>query len=539
MDNSDVYDYIVIGSGFGGAVSTLRLAEKGYRVLVIESGRRYRPGDFARSNWNLRKYLWAPRFFCYGIQKLHLLKNVLILAGSGYGGGSLVYANTLLVPPEPFFQDPDWKELDPDWQKELAPFYEKAEKMLGVTTNPRLSAPDELLRRYGKAIGREDHFHPTRVGVWFGEPGVDSPDPFFSGEGPPRRGCTMTGHCMVGCRDGGKNSLDKNYLWLAEKRGADVLTEHKVTDVRPLPGGGYAVRARRVTGFLFRKTRTFHTRGVVFSAGALGTNELLARCKENGHLRNLSPCLGRNARTNSEVMTGFSAGRGVDFEPHGVAITSGLYVNDNTHIEVVRYPRGSSVMSFLTTLLVDKKGGGTRWLGLLKAKLRHPLKMLRVSIPYRWAERSVVLLVMQNIHNKLVLFRKRRWWWPFRKVLSSRNTGARVPAYIQEANDAARWMAAKVKGIPQSAFTEVLFDVPVSAHILGGCPMGNSREDGVTDKYHRVFGYDDMYVLDGSVIPANLGVNPSLTITAMTERAMHYIPEKSKSEMHENNRGNE
>ncbi len=530
MKNSNNYDYIVIGSGFGGSVSALRLAEKGYKVLVIESGKRFKPQDFPKTNWNLRKWLWAPRFFCYGIQKIHMLKNVLILAGSGLGGGSLVYANTLLVPPDPFFRDSDWKDLDKDWKKELMPFYEKAKKMLGVTTNPHLSSPDKLLREYGKEIGREKYFHPTEVGVFFGEPGKTVPDPFFGGKGPDRKGCSLTGHCMVGCRDGGKNSLDKNYLWLAENLGVDILTEHKVIDVKVMENGKYEIKAKKVTGFLFKRSIKFRSNGVVFSAGALGTNDLLAKCKTNGHLSEISSTLGKSARTNSEVMTGLTAKRGSNFKPEGVAITSGLFVNENTHIEVVRYPKGSSVMSLLTTLLVDKKGKKPRTLQLLIEKMKHPLKMLSLAIPFGWAQRSVILLVMQTIHNKIELTRKRRWWSPFKKILNSKNTGMKIPAYIQEANDAARSMAEKVNGIPQSAITEVLFDIPVSAHILGGCLMGKNKEEGVTDKYHKVFGYDNMYVLDGSIIPANLGVNPSLTITAMSERAMSYIPEKGKIE---------
>ncbi|MEN8222303.1 MAG: GMC family oxidoreductase [Acidobacteriota bacterium] len=529
MKNSEIYDYIVIGSGFGGSVSALRLAEKGYKVLIIESGRRYRPRDFAKSNWNLRKWLWAPRFFCYGIQKLHMLKDVLILAGSGFGGGSLGYANTLLVPPEPFFKDPDWKDLDPDWEKELLPFYKKAKKMLGVTTNPFFSSADDMLRNYAKEIGREKYFHPTEVGVFFGEPGKTVPDPFFNGKGPERTGCTKTGHCMVGCRDGGKNTLDKNYLWMAENIGVDSLTEHKVNDVIPLEGGGYEIRAKRVTGFLFKKSKSFRSSGVVFSAGALGTNELLSRCKEKGSLKNISDMLGKSSRTNSEVLTGFSAKRGSNFTREGVAITSGLFVNDETHIEVVRYPEGSSFMNFLTTLLVDKTGNKSRVWRLLLEKLKHPLKFLSISIPYGWAKRSVILLVMQTIHNKIELVRERRWWSPFKKIITSKNTDMMIPSYIQEANDAARAMAEKIDGIPQSAITEVLFNTPISAHILGGCIMGKTKEDGVTDKYHKVFGYENMYVVDGSMITANLGVNPSLTITAMAERAMSYIPAKENS----------
>lgn len=525
---SEYYDYIIIGSGFGGSVSALRLTEKGYKVLVIESGKRFRPEDFAKTNWNLRKWLWAPGLFCYGIQKLHLLKDVLILAGTGVGGGSLVYANTLLIPPDPFFNDPKWKNLENNWKSELLPFYEKAKKMLGVVTNPQMSTADKLLLDYAKDIGREKHFHPAEVGVFFGEPGKKVPDPFFNGDGPARTGCTKTGHCMVGCRDGGKNSLDKNYIYLAENKGLDILSEHKVTDVKELEDGSYVVGAKRVTGFLFKKTKKIRSNGIIFSAGALGTNELLLKCRERGHLKNLSDTIGESSRTNSEVMTGFSAKRGSDFDIEGVSITSGLHVNDNTHIEVVRYPKGSDVMSMMTTPLVDKGGKIPRPVKLLGKMLRHPLIFLSTLIPFGWAKRSIVLLVMQTLDNEIKLVRKRRWWSVFKKVLTSEPLGKKIPVYIQEANDAAREIAKKINGVPQSAFTEVLFNSPVSAHIIGGCIMGKDSKDGVTDKYHKVFNYKNMYILDGSVIPANLGVNPSLTISAMAERAMHFIPEKGK-----------
>ncbi|MEN8153823.1 MAG: GMC family oxidoreductase [Acidobacteriota bacterium] len=529
MENSEIYDYIIIGSGFGGSVSALRLIEKGYKVLIIESGKRFRPEDFAKTNWNLRKWLWAPGIFCYGIQRLHMLKNVLILAGSGYGGGSLVYANTVLIPPDDFFKGEEWNDLEKDWKAELLPYYETAKKMLGAVRNTHLSDPDKLLKEYAEDIGREDYFQPTDVSVFFGEPGKKVPDPFFNGEGPERTGCTKTGHCMVGCRDGGKNSLDKNYLYLAEKLGLDVLTEHKVTKVTEISDGKYEITAEKVTGIRFNKTKKFRTGGVIFSAGALGTNELLIKCREKGFLDKLSPTIGKKGRTNSQVMTGYTANRKSNFDPEGVAITSGLYVNDKTHIEVVRYPKGSDVMNGLTTLLIDKKGKMPRPLKLIIEIIKHPLKFFSIMVPFGWAKRSIVLLVMQTINNEIKLIRKRRWWPPFKKSLSSQNTGKKIPAYIQEANDAARALAEKTDGIPQSAITEILFNIPVSAHILGGCIMGENIESGVTDKYHKVFGYKNMYIIDGSIIPANLGVNPGLTITAMAERAMNYIPDKQRS----------
>lgn len=529
MEHSDYYDYIIIGSGFGGSVSALRLVEKGYKVLIIESGKRFSPEDFAKTNWNLRKWLWAPGISCYGIQRLHMLKDVLILAGSGFGGGSLVYANTVLIPPDDFFKGDGWENPEKDWKGELLPFYEIAKKMLGAVRNPHLSDPDKLLKEYGEDIGRADHFQPTDVSVFFGEPGKKVPDPFFEGKGPERTGCTKTGHCMVGCRDGGKNSLDKNYLYLAENLGLDILTEHKVNKVTEISEGEYEITARKLTGIKLNKTKKFRSRGVIFSAGALGTNELLIKCRGKGFLDKLSPTIGQKARTNSQVMTGFTANRKSNFDPEGVAITSGLYVNEKTHIEVVRYPKGSDVMNGLTTLLIDKKGKIPRPLKLIIEIIKHPLKFISIMIPFGWAKRSIVLLVMQTINNEIKLIRKRRWWFPFKRTLSSQNTGKKIPAYIQEANDAARAIAKKGNGIPQSAITEVLFDIPVSAHILGGCVMGKNIESGVTDKYHRVFGYENMYIIDGSIIPANLGVNPGLTITAMAERAMSFIPDQKES----------
>ncbi|MCP4150491.1 MAG: GMC family oxidoreductase, partial [bacterium] len=301
------YDYIIIGSGFGSSVSALRLTEKGYKVLVIEKGKRYYPKDFAKTNWNLPKWLWAPQLFCYGIQKLNLLNDVLILSGTGVGGGSLVYANTLLIPPETYFNDPTWAHLEKNWKNELLPFYKTAQKMLGVVKNPEMSQMDKLLKEYAGEIGRADYFKPTEVGVYFGEPGKTVPDPYFDGKGPARTGCTKTSHCMVGCKDGGKNTLDKNYLYLAEQQGLEILAEHEVTEVRADKDGGYTIIAQKVTDFLFKRKKTFKTKGVVFAAGVMGTMELMMTCKAKGHLRNLSEKLGHMVRTNSEVLTGFTA----------------------------------------------------------------------------------------------------------------------------------------------------------------------------------------------------------------------------------------
>lgn len=520
------YDYIVIGSGFGGSVAALRLAEKGYTVCVIESGKRWHQQDFPKTNWTIWKFLWAPALFCYGIQRIHLLNNVLILGGSGVGGGSLVYANTLFVPPDPFFNDPQWKGLENDWKAELMPHYDTAKKMLGVVTNPKFWPTDFMLKEYAEEIGRADYFKASEVGVFFGEPGVTVPDPYFGGKGPARTGCTQTGHCMVGCRDGGKNSLDKNYLYLAEQLGVEIIAEHKVIGVKPDRNGDYIVISQKVTDFIFKHTDQRRAKAVIFAAGVIGTLDLLMRCKEKGSLPNLSDKLGHVVRTNSEVLAGVTAKKSTDTHSKGVTITSSLFVNDNTHIELVRYPTGSDVMGIFGILLTD---GGTRIprpIKFLGTCLRHPFLFLRTRWPFGWGQKTVILLVMQTLDNYITILRKSRWWAFFKKGLVSKNEGRKIPTYIPEANHAARDLARRMDGIPQNAASEVLLNIPMTAHILGGACIGREPESGVVDKYHRVFGYPNMYVIDASAIPANLGVNPALTITAMAERAMSYIPTK-------------
>ncbi len=521
------YDYIIIGSGFGGSVAALRLAEKGYTVCVIEAGKRWQALDFPKTNWEFWKFVWAPQLFCYGIQRIRLLNDVLILGGSGVGGGSLVYANTLFVPPDPFFADPQWNGLENDWKSELMPFYDTAKKMLGVVTNPKFWPSDYSLQDYGKEIGREKYFKPAEVGVFFGEPGVTVPDPYFGGKGPARTGCTQTGHCMVGCRDGGKNSLDRNYLYLAEQLGVEIIAEHKVMNVRE-ENGEYIVTSKKVTDVLFQKKDICRAKGIVFAAGVMGTLELMMQCKENDSLPKISDRLGHVVRTNSEVLAGVTAKKSDEYLSTGVAITSSLFVNDNTHIELVRYPKGSDVMGILASLLTDGGSKIPRPVKFLGNILLHPIQFLRTLWPFGWGQRSVILLVMQTLDNHITLLRKRRWWTLFNKGLSSKNRGKKIPTYIPEANEAVKGMAKRLDAIPQNALTEVLLNIPMTAHILGGACIGEDAEKGVIDKYHRVFGYDNMYVVDASAIPANLGVNPSLTITALAERAMNFIPEKGK-----------
>ncbi len=520
------YDYIIVGSGFGGSVAALRLAEKGYSVCVIESGKRWQPSEFPKTNWTFWKFLWAPAVFCNGIQRIQILNDVIGLGGSGVGGGSLVYANTLFVPPDDFFTDPQWSQLAQNWKEELKPHYKTARAMLGVATNPTYWPTDYMLKDYAEEIGRSDYFKPSEVGVFFGNPEEEVPDPYFGGQGPPRRGCTQTGHCMVGCRDGGKNSLDKNYLYLAENLGVKIIAEHKVLDVKPLPTEGYCIIYKKSTGIGLKPKLSLEAKGVVLAGGVLGTLDLLLRCREMGSLPKLSPQLGHRVRTNSEVLAGTTAIGHKDTHSYGVSITSSVQVNANTSVQLVRYPSGSDVMGILGGVITDGGGRIPRPIRHIGMCLQHPLWFLRTLWPFGWGRKTVVLLVMQTLDNYLTICRKRRWWAFFRKGLSSDSDGNKIPTYIPEANDAVRGMAKRMRGIPQNAITESLLNIPISAHMLGGCVMGKDADTGVIDTYHRVFGYDNMYVTDASAIPANLGINPSLTITAMAERAMSYVPPK-------------
>ncbi|NOY58866.1 MAG: GMC family oxidoreductase [Calditrichaeota bacterium] len=524
--NKHDYDYIVIGSGFGGSVSALRLAEKGYRVCVIERGKRCTNNDFAKSNWQLRKWLWAPKLFCTGIQSLTLLKNVLVLSGSGVGGGSLGYCAVLLKPPAPFFNDPQWAGLQDDWQKVLAPFYDIATKMLGVTQNPKLWKGDELLREYAQDLQRENYFNPTNVGIFFGDSEHESDDPFFNGNGPARTGCDHKGSCMVGCRTGGKNSLDLNYLYLAEKLGVTIMPETLVTNVAELSDAEYEITTEESTRLFNKKRMKLTASGVVFAAGTLGTNKLLLSCKQRGSLPRLSDRLGKTVRTNSEVLVGAKAKDKKYNFSEGISITSSLFVDEHTHIEPVRYPQGSDAMFWLSTLLTDGGSWLSRPLKFLWNCLKHPLEFLRTLFPFGWAKNSIILLVMQDLDNRMDLFLKQKWYRPFANKLASRRNSSTVPNFIPQANEAAKAIAKKINGAPQSALTEVLFNAPVTAHIIGGCVIGKDRESGVIDKNCRVFGYENMLIVDGSTIPANLGVNPSLTITAIAEYAMSSIHPK-------------
>ncbi len=518
------FDFAVIGSGFGGSVSALRLSEKGYRVAVLEMGKRWAKEDFAKSTWDLKKYFWRPGLGLYGILQMTLVKDAFFLHGAGVGGGSLVYANTLLVPPDEAFTDKRWVGFD--WKAALAPHYATAKRMLGVVQTPSIVETDRLLKEIAVEMGRGHTFHQANVGVYFGEPGKTVPDPFFGGEGPERTGCVQCGGCMVGCRYGAKNTLDRNYLYLAEKRGTQIFPESRVTDIRPLSGGGYELTIERSTG-LFHPQRTLRARGVVVSAGSYGTVELLMKCRERGTLAKLSSQLGTYLRTNSEALLAVRSRRDdVDYSK-GIAISSGAFVDDKTHVEIVRYPDGSDSMALLATVLTGDGAPWPRWMRWLGNVVTHPLRFLRVSIPFGWARRTAILLVMQPVDSHLRYVLRRPWYWPFTKRLDSdRGDGPKVPVYLPIANEIAERMAVKMDGIPESGLLEVLGNKASTAHILGGCPIGLTSDDGVVDTESRAFGYQDFYIVDGSIIPANLGVNPSLTITAMAEHAMSKVASK-------------
>ena len=531
--NGGHYDVLVVGSGFGGSVTALRLTEKGYRVGVLEAGRRWADEDFAETSWDLKRFVWAPKLGLKGIQRIHVLPDIVVLAGAGVGGGSLNYANTLYEPKsDAFYRDRQWAHIT-DWRAELAPYYDQAKRMLGVVQNPTTTPSDVVMKKVADRMGVGDTFGPTPVGVFFGrdgrkEPGVEVDDPFFGGAGPRRRGCLEVGECMTGCRHGAKNTLVKNYLYLAERAGAEVHAERTVTAVRPLEGGGYAVDTVRTGAWRSAPTRrTWTADQVVLAAGTWGTQQLLHRMKASGRLPRLSDRLGLLTRTNSEALGGATTKwrhRNEHDFTRGVAITSSFHPDELTHVEPVRYGKGSNAMGLLST--VATKGGGRlpRWVVWLGTVATRPGQAVSLYGGInRWSERSIIALVMQTHDNSLTLFTKRQLG---RTVVSSKQGhGLPNPTWIPAAHEAIQKMAEEIDGFPGGSVGEIV-DVPMTAHFLGGCAIGDSPETGVVDPYHRVYGHPGLHVVDGSAISANLGVNPSLTITAQAERAMSLWPNK-------------
>jgi cholesterol oxidase len=526
------FDWLVVGSGFGGSVAALRLSEKGYSVGVLECGRRYEDEDFAKSAWNIRRYFWFPRLGMKGILRLTMFKDIFIASGCGVGGGSLGYANTLYQPKPGslFYRDPQWGALA-DWSETLEPHYREAERMLGVTTYEGEGPADRLLQELADELGVRDSYSTTRVGVYFGEPGETAPDPYFDGDGPARRGCIRCGACMVGCRYNAKNTLPKNYLYFAERNGVRVMPERTVSEVRPLGAedgaDGYSVTSERSGAWVRKDRRTLTARGVVIAAGALGTNRLLQRCKRRGALPALSGRLGYLVRTNSEAISAVTRRDDrVDFT-NSIAITSSIYPREDTHIENVTYGPGADAMSLLYTLLTPRGTSLTRPLKALATALRHPLQLARCWWPFKWSRRTVILLTMQTIDNSMRLRPQRTLLGLGPGLATEEDPDKPNPRFLDVADWATRRAAEKLDAVPQSGMSEAFFNIPTTAHILGGAVIGESAETGVVDARQRAFGYRNLIVCDGAAVPANVGVNPSLTITALAEHALSHVPAKA------------
>ena len=526
MERDFDYDWLIVGSGFGGSVSALRLAEKGYSVGVLECGRRFADDEFPSTTADLKSYFWNPKVGMKGIFRMTTFKDVSVVSGCGVGGGSLGYANTLYVPPKAFFEDRQWADME-DWESALAPHYTEAQRMLGVVQNPYDDPADELLRELGEELGVGDTYKKTPVGVFFGEPGKTVPDPYFGGEGPDRTGCRLCGRCMVGCPHGSKNTLVKNYIYLAERRGAEVMAERTVIDIRPLGASGeegYEVESERSGAWVRKERRVQRARGVVVAAGPLGTNKLLQRCRVNGSLPRISSRLGELVRTNSESILAVTVPEDYpDDLIKRVAITSSIYPDANTHIETVTYGDDGDSMHRLNTLLVGDGTRVTRPLKLLLQVLLHPRRLAQVMFPKHWSRRTIIILVMQTLDNAIAL---RPHNGPFGTfwLKTEQDPERPSPKFIPVANRTAEWFARRTGGVAQSSVSEALFNIPTTAHIMGGAVIAPSPEEGVVDARQRVFGYENLLVCDGSAIPANVGVNPSLTITALAEHAMSHVP---------------
>lgn len=535
--STNVYDFVIIGSGFGGSVSAMRLTEKGYSVLVLERGKRFEDKDFAKTNWNIFKYLWMPGLRCFGIFQISPFKDVFVFHGNGVGGGSLGYSNVLMRPSDKMFANPAWKHLA-DWKKVLEPHYAIAEKMLGVQTNPRFWPADSVLQEIALELGQENTFRPTEVGVFFGEPGKEGqevPDPYFGGEGPPRVGCTHCGACLVGCRLNSKNTLMKNYLYFAEKFGAEVLPECLVHKIRPLAEGQadnarYEVVYRNQTGWPLKSEHSIRARNVVISAGTLGTLRLLFKCRDaHGSLPGISDRLGEKVRTNSETLLGVTSLEGKTDYSEGICITSIFHPDEVTAVEPVRYPKGSSLIRYLASPLIETSGGLFAHFWRASAMiLTHPIIFLKTHILPGWAEKTTILLVMQTEDNRLHIKPGRHLFTLFRKDIVTRTARENpIPVEIKIGHQVTRRFASKTTGNPAGSIFESMLNTAITAHILGGVPFGLSAEDGVIGLDCQVHNHPGIYVVDGSIVPTNPGVNPSLTITALAEYAMSQVPPKN------------
>ena len=518
------YDYIIIGSGFGGSVSALRLSEKGYRVLIIEKGKWYKSTDFPKRNWNLRKWLWLPFLRFFGIFRITYFRHISILSGIGVGGGSLMYANTLQIPKKEYFEAQTWKHLA-NWENELQPHYQTATEMLGAVENPRLEIGDLALKQLALNLGKEDSFHPTNVAIYFGEPNKTVPDPYFNGDGPERSGCNHCGGCMIGCRFNAKNTLDKNYLYLAMKKGTEVKAESKVYDVKTIEDehgkDGYRVYWKKSTS-LFGGKGSYSSRGIIIAGGVLGSIPLLLKLKDTS-LPFLSDLVGHFIRTNSESFVGVTVPDKKTVFSDGISIGSILRTDTHTHVEPVRYPPGSGIWRLLIAPMAQGKNFFTQIANFVWDWVTQPIKNLKVLFVDDWAKRTQILMFMQTVNTTL------RFSKGLFRMRSGIEKGETLPSYIPQAKELSEKYAKLVNGKPTTLLTEMILRIPLTAHILGGAVMGKNSEEGVIDKNNHVFGYDNMLVCDGSMISANPGVNPSLTITALTERAMNKIPIKPNS----------
>ena len=513
------YDYIIVGSGFGGSVSALRLSEKGYKVLVVEKGKWYRSNDFAKTNWDLKRWLWIPFFRCFGIMKMSFFRHITIASGVGVGGGSLVYANTLPIPKSAFFKSGSWSELN-NWEEDLKPYYNVALKMLGAAKNPALFDSDKVLHKMSQKLGKESQFSATNVSVFFGKPDVLQPDPYFGGKGPERTGCNFCGSCMTGCRNNSKNTLDKNYLHLAQAYGTKIIAEKEVYDIKPIDGKdgekGYEVYIRDSTS-LFKKKQVIRAKGVVLSGGVMGTIKLLLSLKKKS-LPRLSEKLGHDIRTNNETLVSVSTlNKDLNFSK-GVAIGSILHTDKNSHLEIVRYGEGSNAWKPLHTPYSASKNVLVRYVNIFWAFLKSPKKYFKIYFKNSWAKKTAVLLFMQTLDSTIIF--KRNFFGSMKSLVSS---GKKPTPFIPESEKLTSMYANLVNGKATSFIGEAFMGIPSTAHILGGAVMGKDQETGVIDKNNKVFGYENMFVIDGSMISANPGVNPSLSITAIAERAMSKI----------------
>lgn len=517
------YDYIIVGSGFGGSVSALRLSQKGYKVLVVEKGKWYKAKDFPKTNWNFKKWLWMPRLRFFGIMKLSVFKHIAILSGTGVGGGSLVYANTLPTPKSAFFKSGSWKDLH-DWENELKPYYDEALRMLGAAKNPKLFDGDLGLKKMSEDLGIAEKFDATRVAVFFGTPNKTQADPYFNGEGPERSGCNFCGACMTGCRYNAKNTLDKNYLYLAQKHGGEILAENEVIDVKPIGRAdwseGYEVFLKSSTKF-FKKHQKFKTKGVIFSGGVMGTVKLLLKLKE-ASLPNLSEKLGEDIRSNNETLVSVS---GLDKDKNyskGIAIGSILDTDENSHLEICRYGEGSNAWKLVHFPYVTGSNVISRLFKMLAKLLKKPVDYFKIYFVNGWAKNTVVLLFMQTLDSTLKFKLN-----AFGQMTSTVSTGLAPTPFIPESIKLVKAYRKAINGVSTSFALETLAGIPSTAHILGGAVMGKDETTGVIDKDNKVFGYQNMFIIDGAMISANPGVNPSLSITAIAERAMAQIPNKS------------